>query len=243
VPYTIRLRELAVGIDGDRVTDVLQQRQILDAVRIEVALPQPDTMLPRKLLRREPLVLAETGRAEQPAGEPPVRNFYLRADDMSDAEAPRQRFDLVARRRTQDDDRVALLLMRMDHRADFGVDLGCEMLARHFIPEVDQLALGQTLQVSDGRRDCGLEIADVQQLLARDLAVAEPLQEHLLDGMRPDDRAIEIEERSNGLAAHARGNFAGKVLVGLHRAVSVCRCGRRYGCEHTMTQAIMAFNT
>ncbi len=128
------------------------------------------------------------------------------------------------------------------------------MLARDFFAELDELALGHAFEMMDRRDKCILETAEVQQvashhvaevenLLGGDLPVPQPLQEHVLDRVGRYDGAVEVEERSRRLAAHARGNFPGEVFIGLHWDVSVCCFGRRQNRKFTMPHSGLAFNT
>ncbi len=65
---------------------------------------------------------------------------------------------------------MALPLVRPDHRPDLGIYLCCEVFARDFLAEVQQLALRQALEVPHGGSDCILEAAGVQQVARRQLA-------------------------------------------------------------------------
>src|SRR5439155_171888 len=109
--------EAAFGVNRAGPADDLEQRQVLVAVGVEVALREVDALRAGELTRRHRLTAAVDRGPEVAPGEPPVLHLEPRAEDVRDTELARDRLDLVAGGRRHDGERVAATPVGLHERA------------------------------------------------------------------------------------------------------------------------------
>src|SRR5712671_827867 len=122
VSYTATTFKNTMYNEEMRVADFLDEPQVLVAVGVEPAFGQLDAARQRERSGGEELALAVARRLDDATREATVLDLEPRAEDVRDAQVPRQRLGLIAGRGRDDGERVAFTLMRPHERARLGKD-------------------------------------------------------------------------------------------------------------------------
>src|SRR5690606_10975057 len=92
-------REARIRVDDARVSDPREQREVGDAVRVEVAVLERDALARGVGFGELDLAAPERDRMDEPAGEPTLFDDEARAEVIVEPEVLRRRRGLIARRR------------------------------------------------------------------------------------------------------------------------------------------------
>src|SRR5262245_26355245 len=200
--------EAPVRVGRPRVADMLEQRQVLVAVGVEVALVEVETVGGREAARSLQLALAVAQRWLDGAGEAAVAYLQPAAHHVLDAEVARERLDLVARGRRDDRHGVLAAAMRTHDRAGLGIDLRREAVGVETLADLLHRRLGFALQQSSGLGEelVEPELAELEaeagdrgerEAGGSDAAADQPVEQEGHDREAGDEGAVEIEEGSD----------------------------------------------
>ena len=190
------------------MADDLEQREVLVAVGVEVAPGKVDAVLAGERPGRQRLPAAPARRPDVPPREPAVLHLELRAEDVRDAELPRQGLDLVAGGGRHEGEGVPAAAVGLHQRARLGVDHGGDRAREDALAELLELPLGDVAQPGCRRRDEPRE-TDAPELEADrvgesvgDVARAHPSGEEPVahEGHRReagDQRPVDVKERGD----------------------------------------------
>ena len=209
-------RQPRPGVDRPRVADQVHQREVLVAVRVEVARPHVDPVLGGELLHAGGLAGAPDHRALDLAGQHAVVvDHEPVAHHVVDAEVAGHRLGLHGQRRGAQHHGVAAALVGADQVAHLRVDQVHHGLLED--PLADLLhVLGQPPPGrADRARDHVLELAPAQPVLHRelhhlqelgrpDLAAAQPVPGDGRDGEPGHQRPVQVEEGAGSRPLRAR---------------------------------------
>ena len=222
--------EPRVGVDGRRMADGGQEREVIDAVGVGVALGQRDPPLLGELADRRDLAAGPDERAGEPAVEAPVRAHGIPGrDDVVEAEPLRERPDEVLRGRRREDDPAPGRVMLLDEGMGEGVDHPGDDGRRGLgggVERVRRAASGDPGRLT-GQGDRGQRLAEqvvdaVEQALAGQGPLDHPELHHRpgqdLTGAAGQQRPVEVEERG---ALHTRQ------ATGPRRRRGTCPSARR----------------
>src|SRR5204863_324617 len=130
-----------------------EQREVLVAVAVEVALVEVDVVARREIARMNGLAFAVTGGLQHLAREVAVADLEAGAEHVADVQVLGEWIDLIPRRRGDDGDRVALLQVRLNQRTRLRIDVGGEAIAEDALADGGELRFGCAAQRRGGAGD------------------------------------------------------------------------------------------
>ena len=137
-----RLPQRPARADRVRPSGAGQERDVLVAVGVAIALGQVDAALAGEVPDGAGLVLAPQEGTDHPAGQHAVLGLQLGADDVVDAEAARDGSGLEAGGRRGEDDGVSHPLVGLDDGARLGTDGAGDLLHEEPLAELLELLHG-----------------------------------------------------------------------------------------------------
>ena len=201
--------QVLVGVDGDRVADLEQHRQVGDGVRIGVRPLQIEVDAGGELADRERLLIAVRVELELARVLPVDAHLGARGDHAGDAEVPGERTHDLLRRGRHDVDATTLAPVQRDEVQRLLIHVRIDHVEDHILDETFDLgavpSLGQLqhaflqavhlLLVRADQQVHQLRVRAAQQLAARDHARPVQRPRERERGRPADDRLVEVEER------------------------------------------------